>query len=106
MKETQPIVQDKVEIVKQVQAKKQTKLHRRIVPGDGHVCFEFDINTNELRKAEYITEANIDLNKRGHISRKINMKDGCIYVTSLNAKNAVKKLMKSLNIPFVKVISE
>ena len=106
MKETQLIAQDKVEIVKQVQAKKQVKLQRRIVPGDGHICFEFNIHTNELRKAEYVTEANVDLNKRGHISKKIQMKDGCIYVTTLNAKNAVKKLMKQLNIQFVKVVSE
>lgn len=106
MKEVQQIEKDNIQIVKQVQVKKQTKLQRRIIPGDGHQVFEFNIETNELRKAQFVVESNVDLNKKGRVSKKVSMKDGCIYVTSLNAKNAIRKLMKELHVQFVKVISE
>jgi hypothetical protein len=106
MRETQPAHKDQIEIVKQVNVKKGVKLQSRILPGDGHNCFEFNIESNELRKAEIKREAIIDINKKTSTVNKVMMKDGCIYITALNAKNAVKKLMKTLNIQFVKVISE
>ncbi len=101
MKETQPHQKDQIEIIKQ-QTLKKLQLSSRILPGDGHRTFEFSLQSHELREVQPVK--NVVLTKEGPVQEnRIDMKDGFLYITALNEKNAVKSIIK-LGFPFVKAI--
>ena len=112
MKETQPSTQDKVEIVKQVQQKKQKKHVGRMLPGDGHTCFELDKTNYVMRVADVIEDKDYQFGTvrnglKDTTPRKVNVKENCIYIFALNAKNAQRKLMKKYpQIPFIIVVRD
>lgn len=109
MKETQQHTSDEVAIVKQVQQKKQMAHHGTIVPHEGHTLFEYNTVTKELRKATFdnvavdFKDASKGLNS---IKKKVNVKENCFYLSSLNEKNAVKKIHKRFRGAYVIAINE
>ena len=94
MKETQPHKADEIAIVKQVQVK-HNKFLGTLIPENGHTLFEFDKTNVKLRKAtfkqknavfKFVQDAGPDLRK------EVIVKENCFYVSSLNLKNAAKKI--------------
>tara|TARA_R110002051_G_scaffold322875_1_gene414762 strand:+ start:1778 stop:2089 length:312 start_codon:yes stop_codon:yes gene_type:complete len=84
-----------------VAKKEQTKEYKKattIKPHKGHTLYEYNVETKELVEATYTkTDVSyIDIQKGKNIARRrVDMKGGCVYVSALNKKNAVKKLLKS-----------
>lgn len=106
MKETQQHNPDQVQDVRQKEVKKQLAFIGRKVPGDGHKCYELNLETLIMSEIEPIkTDANFNEAKKGKLSgsRKINIKENCIYVTALNEKNAIKKFNKRVPGALVKL---
>mgnify|MGYP000976006671 FL=1 len=108
MKETQPHKADEIAIVKQVQVK-HNKFLGTLIPENGHTLFEFDKTNFKLRKAtfkqknavfKFVQDAGPDLRK------EVIVKENCFYVSSLNIKNAVKKIHKRFNGAYVIAINE
>ena len=108
MKETQPHKADEIAIVKQVQVK-HNKFLGTLVPETGHTLYEFDKTNFELRKAtfkqknavfKFVQDAGPDLRK------EVIVKENCFYVSSLNLKNAAKKIHKRFNVAYVIAINE
>lgn len=108
MKETQPHKNDEIQNVRQVQVKKNNFLGT-LIPENGHTLYEFDKTNFELRKAtfkqknavfKFIQDAGPDLRK------EVVIKENCFYVSSLNVKNAVKKIHKQLRVAYVIAINE
>jgi len=101
MKEIEQQASDKIEILKQQKQEKKTVFKNRIMPHEGHKCFEYNTVTNTLKYAEF-TEQAIDFMaaKRGEIAakRKVIVKENCVYFTVLNLKNAIKKIRKDFGI--------
>jgi hypothetical protein len=66
-----------------------------IKPKKNHRVFEYNFETKEIKEAIYL-EANITYSLDGnHIKkRKIVKNKGCIYVSALNKKNALKRINK------------
>ncbi len=100
MKETELINKDEIKLHAEKQQEKQTKLVHRIKPHQGHKCWQYNRDTEELTLAEFQTEA-LDFNAaaKGQVAlkRKILVKENCIYVTALNRKNALKHVKNQLN---------
>ena len=80
---------DKIEIVSQVQQKKQIKLigSQRLIPG--LTLWEFNTETKSLNKAKF-KQTNYSLN--GSKTHQVIIQDNCIYIQALNMKNALKKV--------------
>lgn len=101
MKEAQLHPKDQVTIVK-LQEQRKLQLSSQVLPGDGHRSYEFSLKTYELREIKPVSNA--VLNAEGLSQEKrVDMKDGFIYITALNEKNAVKAA-KKLGVPYIKVI--
>ena len=98
MKETVSIPKDQIENVKQVEFKKQLRLTGRYIPQKGHTIFEVNRLTNQVVKAEYEDVKEIDYlaAKKGLFrqitTKKVIVRDNCIYISALNIKNCFKKL--------------
>lgn len=94
MLELRNLIKDKISIVSQKEQKKQNIL-MSIKQHRGHTLFEINKNTGEISKAEYLhIEAHFDdkLNKTTH--KKVRMKKDCYYVSALNKKNVIKKILE------------
>lgn len=98
MRELETKQHESAEIVDHVKQNKTT-LVNRIMPKQGHKCFEYNALTNQLTYAKFM-QSNIDLSEamKGNIvpKRKVMIKDNCMYVTALNFKNAIKHLERIL----------
>lgn len=98
MKETVSIPKDQIENVKQVEFKKQLRLTGRYIPQKGHTLFEVNRLTKQVVKAEYEDVKEIDYlaTKKGPFrqitTKKVIVRDNCIYISALNIKNCFKKL--------------
>ena len=109
MKETQPHNQDQIAIVKQAEVKKQRAHIGTIMPHEGHSIYEYNKESKELRKATFKDAAvSFTTNKnQPTITRKVvDTKENCFYLSSLNIKNAVKKIHKRFNGAYVIAINE
>ena len=109
MKETQPHKADEIAIVKQVEQKKQRAHIGTIYPHEGHSIFEYNHATKELKKATFKDAAICFTQNKNQprIERKvIDVKENCYYLSSLNIKNAVKKIHKRFNGAYVIAINE
>lgn len=85
---------DKVINVRQTEHEKQ-KLLNRIRPHKGHTLFEYNIETNEIKKAKI--EAVLEYPEATglkKVQKKVVAQRNCLYVSALNEKNAIKKLKK------------
>lgn len=91
---------DKVEILKQTSIEKQRVLHSRVRIKSGHRVFKFDLNKKELVEATFTVDNQISFldARKGLVSqeKEIDGEEGCLYVSALNKKNALKKIFKSL----------
>lgn len=87
------------EIVAKKEQKKEDKKVTTIKPHRGHTLFEWNIADNKLVKATF-EKTDVDylavINKYNVARRKVIMKAGCIYVSALNKKNAMRKLNQPL----------
>lgn len=99
MKEINTSNFESTEIVDQVKQEKKTVLVNRLLPKQGHKCFQYNVESNELTYAKFV-ESNIDFESaaQGNIvaRRKVLIVDSCMYVTALNFKNAIKHLQNIL----------
>jgi hypothetical protein len=95
MKELELNNQDVVVDVKQVAEERKEVLVNRLLPSQGHKCFQYNVVTNELSHAVF-RENNLDLSQAaiGNIRpvRSVSINENCMYVTALNFKNATKRL--------------
>jgi len=106
MKELEKYSNDNIGLKKVAPIKKEKLLLGTLHPQRGHKCFEINISTNEIKEAEYTNETSFILNpdisvksSSGYIKRILNTKSDCVYITSLNKKNALKKYTQSLKQP-------
>lgn len=58
-------------------------------PHKGHMVFEFDEKTHKIIKAKF---EETDDSVVGKQNKRINIRKGCLYVSALNIKNAVRKI--------------
>lgn len=96
------LVKDKTEIVKQQQAEIQKVLDNTIRPNRGHTLFEINLVENTIQKAKFDELPNVKWEDalKGQISvqKKVTKKDNCIYISALNKKNVLKILQRDFNI--------
>ena len=88
-----------IEAVEKQQQQTEITYESSIIPHKNHSVFEIDPNTLTVRKAEFIVEKTIDwfdaLNGlKSGFNKKIMKKRGCVYISALNAKNALKRYLK------------
>lgn len=101
MKETQAHQPDTM-LVTQVTGEKKTQLNYlgSVKMHKGHTCFELNLKTGEVKKADYKQET-LDFQdaKRGFSSsrKKLVVNQYCIYETALNIKNAERKFKQRLS---------
>jgi len=97
MKETSQHAKDEVTIVAPDQHSKKKQLIHRMLPKPGQKLFEYSIETNTLKLAEFTTN-DVEYTKAaaGNNSGKkaLDVKENCFYVLAINFKNAVKQLKK------------
>ena len=72
----------------------KVKLVNRILPKQGHKCFQYDVLENKLSYANFANT--VDENGVKLKTKKVLISDNCMYVTALNFKNAVKHLQNIL----------
>ncbi len=73
-----------------------------IIPHDGHVLYELNLSTNEIKEAKYLKQDYVfnpewSPSKKAKIDSKVIMNKGCIYISALNKINALKKFEKRSN---------
>jgi hypothetical protein len=100
MKEiTKEFEESEVEIVAEQQQRKEIKLIGRQRKIRGHILWEFNQKTKELKQASYKKQ---DFNITSltpspsavSISNKVQINENCLYFQALNRANAIKKLEK------------
>ena len=65
--------------------KQEQKLVGQLRPHRGHTTYKYNTITGKLSEAVFELESE---------NKRITVEEGCIYVSALNIKNAVKKLGK------------
>ncbi len=81
--------------VKTVEVKKQVKKLGVIKPHKGHTLFEIEVKSMSINLPEF--EA-IEVNwTEGSSKSKLKVKEGCVYISALNKRNALKKFKKGSN---------
>lgn len=97
MKETKLIFPQEVKVA-QAEAQKKSNYLGSIRPHRGHKCFELNIKTGDVNEASYEQiKAKYTTAKSIGIVRKIIVKEDCLYISALNKKNAIRKLMKRID---------
>lgn len=100
MKEIENHTQDKLGVYAEIPVKRELKYLGTLTPHKGHKCFEYEVETGIIREAQFEeVTVNFAQAMKGDVSvrKKIIVKEGCIYTTALNVKNAVKHFDKMLN---------
>ncbi len=106
MKETELRNQDTTEIVNESQIQKQRSLLRRELLHPGQKCWELEVATGDIHEAEY---KSVDAAMQSQVvgaaiiqltttHRRMVIKKGCMYITSINKKNAARKFIRALKI--------
>jgi len=89
---------DKVVIVGQNEKHFQ-EVKWRIVPKKGHRLYEIDLQTGNVKEAEF-TSVDMELSKLSEnvssqvVRKKVITRPNCIYISALNIKNVAKKFSK------------
>ena len=92
-------LKDQTEEVRQKEIHEEKAKHVGTMrPHRGHTLFKYNTETGELTKAEFKKQDANFLEEVG-IAKKdktriVEAEEGCIYVSALNIKNAVKRLGK------------
>ena len=91
------IKKDKIEILKQTKKEFKKIYIGRIKPKKNHQLFEFNKITNEIRLAVFDCPDEINYvdatNKLISKNKKVTINENCIYISALNKKNALKKIL-------------
>lgn len=99
-KEIELLSEDKIEILKQTAIEKQRVFIGSLTPKRGHTLYEFNFATKQLSKTEFKVEKQIDFESaaKGLVSqtKQVDGKEGVLYVSALNEKNAWKKVLKRI----------
>jgi len=110
MKEINQKQETKVEIVKQAEQKKETKLLGKIILKKGHSLFSYNketfaIELAEFKKLDLRYMPNLKTNNLAYFAQqrmqslgKININPNLIYIPALNKKNVIKILKRDFNI--------
>lgn len=64
----------------------------KVVPG--HTMFQYNRQQSTIKKAEYTTEAILDVKGYVKYKKKLTIEPGCFYEQALNKKNFIKRLKK------------
>lgn len=93
------VSQDKIEVLKQTEIEKKRVFVQTLKPKRGHILFEFDLVEKVVRRAEFVKPKEIsflDAMETGgkKISKEVDGKENCVYVSALNQKNAEKKFLE------------
>lgn len=81
--------------IEQIQEKKKQveyTLDDSIKPREGHTLFEIDLSTLEIKEAKYKIEHTVHLYQALSSKKEVIKNNGCVYVSALNAKSALKRL--------------
>lgn len=96
MKELEPVrVRPDIHLI--AEAQKEYKLLGQIKLRPGHSLFAFNTQTTTLRKIDLKKEALITKEGKVITRSKAFQELNTIYVTALNARNALKKILQSFN---------
>lgn len=109
---------DKVQEERKKEVEKKQEFMGSMTPKKGHTMFEVDLLNQKIRPAQFekVTKyeehaekpksdglgvieykdgsKKLVIDKLPNISKKLLGKEGCIYVSALNKKNLIKKLVK------------
>jgi hypothetical protein len=93
----------KQQIENVVTEKKQKELKQvgTIQPLEGHTLFEINTKTLEVCKAqynkkEYLTwEEALTIHRGGKVKKEVLVKKDCVYISALNAENALERYLKN-----------
>ena len=85
--------QERIELNVKKQQEIQYILHGTIKPEKGHFIWELNIETGEIKKAEFKT--NKVVFGAALPPKELIVKADCIYIPALNAKNAKRKYLKN-----------
>jgi hypothetical protein len=91
MKEVQIKEKEVMEVVDQTQFKKQLNFLGSVSPQRGHTLYEYNWETNTIKKAEFRQEVEFTFLDKP-INKSVLVSPDCTYVAALNKKNALKKL--------------
>lgn len=84
---------ERIEIVDQAEQHKQNKFIGRIKVHKGQFLYELDIEKKMIFRPK--TEAVVDIG--GNVKNKYVIREGCLYTTAINLKNAERKFLKMLD---------
>lgn len=88
---------DKIEVTKETKRETKYELQHKITPKKNHILFEIDTNHKTIQVAKYQATSR-DLHWHEAISgkhlkiREVIKKQGAIYISALNERNARKQL--------------
>lgn len=91
MKEIELKPQTQLEIVANQKKQIEHELIGHIIPYNGHRIWEVNLSTKEVNEAKY---ANTTYNAFAENKKEVIIKQGFVYVSALNKKNALIKAMK------------
>lgn len=101
-------IKQKVEVVETVNDEKPSELKHvgTLKPKKGHRVFEVNISTLEINEAAYEEKTDFVLSNdkmKNSKRKKLIMNKDCVYVSALNAKNAIKKINKKIREGYYKL---
>ena len=91
-----------IEQSKEQEQESRIEFDTRIIPHQGHTVFEINTKTLDVVKAQFeetdlIFDPKYTKGKMLNVERKIIKKEGFVYVSALNKKNAIKNYHKGCN---------
>lgn len=86
------ISEDKIELIKEAELKKQRTLTASITPHRNHILFEFDLVNKVVRRAEFTSTFVFGVSSKK--KKEVDGKEGCIYISAMNEASAWKKFIK------------
>lgn len=99
--ESKDRINDKIQIEAIIKKKKQIEyvLEDSLIPMNGHTLYEINVSTLEIKEAKFIQEKTITLAEamkiiEGKENREILLTPHCVYISSLNKKNAMDRFHK------------
>jgi hypothetical protein len=96
MEEIKQTFSDHVAEVRQKEQRSEITHLGSIRPKKGHTLFEINLKTKEIVPATF-EEKEYRLDGKNSNRRTVVVKDDCTYISALNEKNAIRKLLKSVN---------
>ena len=92
----------KTELSQEKEQEYQLIYQGTIIPYDGHVLYELNLNTNKIKEAKFLKQDYVfnpewSPSKKAKVDSKVIMNVGCVYVSALNKDNALKKFKKGSN---------